>query len=112
MELMAAIKALEALKARYNVKIYTDSQYVKDGISSWIHKWKRSGWKTANNKPVKNVDLWQELDELQEKHHIEWIWVRGHSGTEGNEQADMLARNAVITAMLEEENPNITMSKG
>jgi len=91
MELTAVIRALEALKRRSKVKLHTDSQYVQKGISEWIAGWKRRGWKTADKKPVKNVDLWLQLDQLATQHDIEWLWVRGHAGHEGNERADILA---------------------
>jgi ribonuclease HI len=91
MELMAVIRALEALKRSCNVRLHTDSQYVQLGISKWIHGWKKNGWRTADKKPVKNADLWRELDELAAKHEIEWLWVKGHAGDEGNERADELA---------------------
>ena len=95
MELMAAIAALEALKSAVNVRIHTDSQYVKNGITGWIHGWKKNGWKTADKKPVKNVDLWQRLDAALKGHKIEWIWVKGHAGHDENERADALARGAI-----------------
>ena len=95
MELMAAISALEALKRPCEVHLHTDSMYVKDGITKWIKGWKKKGWKTADRKPVKNVDLWQRLEEACGAHKISWHWVRGHSGHELNEQADALARAAV-----------------
>jgi ribonuclease HI len=91
MELTAVIKALESLNRRCSVVIYTDSQYVKNGIKTWIHGWKRNGWRTADKKPVKNADLWRELDALAAQHEIEWHWVRGHDETPGNERADALA---------------------
>ena len=92
MELMAAIKALEALKRDgQDVILFTDSVYVRDGITKWIHGWKQRGWKTANKKPVKNVELWQELDTLNQRHSVDWRWVRGHAGDPGNERADALA---------------------
>ncbi len=91
MELTAVIRALEALKRRSKVKLHTDSQYVQKGISEWITGWKKRGWKTADKKPVKNVDLWLELDQLSTQHDIEWLWVKGHAGHEGNERADVLA---------------------
>ena len=94
MELMAAIEALNALKRPSSVRLHTDSTYVKDGLTKWIHGWKRNGWKTAAKKPVKNKDLWQALDEACGRHEIEWVWVRGHAGDEGNERADALAREA------------------
>lgn len=95
MELLATIRALEALKRPCKVRLHTDSQYVQKGISEWIHSWKQRGWQTANKKPVKNVDLWKQLDHLCEQHEIEWIWVRGHAGHAGNEQADALANRGV-----------------
>lgn len=95
MEILAAIKALEALKRRSDVKLHTDSKYVKNGIQTWIHNWKKNGWKTAARKPVKNVELWQRLDKLVTQHEIEWVWVKGHSGNEGNEAADQLANKGV-----------------
>ena len=97
MELMAAISALEALKKPCTVDLYTDSQYVRQGITGWIHGWKRNGWRTADKKPVKNVDLWKRLDELRDQHDVEWVWVRGHSGHDGNERADELANRGVET---------------
>ena len=91
MELMAAIRALEALKRPSKLTLHTDSTYVKDGLTRWITRWKRNGWKTAARKPVKNKDLWQALDAVCERHDITWKWVRGHDGNEGNEIADALA---------------------
>ena len=91
MELQAAISALEALTRPSQVIIHTDSQYLRQGILDWIHNWKRKGWKTSANKPVKNADLWQQLDALVAKHQVEWRWVKGHSGHPGNEKADALA---------------------
>ncbi|MUL42340.1 ribonuclease HI [Streptomonospora sp. PA3] len=91
MELMAAIMALEALKRPLSVSLHTDSTYVRNGITSWIHGWKRSGWMTRGKKPVKNADLWRRLDAAALRHDIEWHWVRGHSGDRGNERADALA---------------------
>ncbi|MFV8783067.1 ribonuclease HI [Microbulbifer sp. SA54] len=91
MELMAAIRALEALKQRCRVDLHTDSQYVRQGITGWIHNWKRNGWKTANKKPVKNSDLWQTLDAAIGNHEVHWHWVKGHAGDPGNERADALA---------------------
>jgi ribonuclease HI len=100
MELLAAISALEALrKPRTTARVYTDSQYVIKGISEWVASWKQRGWKTADKKPVKNQDLWERLDKLAEQHNLEWHWVRGHSGVEGNERVDQLA-NEAIDAML------------
>jgi ribonuclease HI len=95
MELMAAISALEALKHTSVVDIHTDSQYVRNGIMSWIHQWKRNGWKTADRKPVKNDDLWKRLDVALARHQIRWHWVRGHAGNELNERADRLVRQAI-----------------
>jgi ribonuclease HI len=95
MELMAAIRALEALRRRSKVKLYTDSLYVKKGISAWIHDWKRRGWRTADKKPVKNEDLWRRLEELAAGHDIEWHWVRGHAGHPENERADELANRGI-----------------
>ena len=97
MELTAVIRALEALKRRSKVKLHTDSQYVQKGISEWIDGWKKRGWKTADKKPVKNVDLWLQLDQLATQHDIEWLWVRGHAGHEGNERADILANQGCTT---------------
>jgi ribonuclease HI len=95
MELMAAIRALEALKRPSQVKLYTDSIYVMKGITEWIHRWKRSGWRTADRKPVKNEDLWRRLDELAQMHKIEWHWVKGHAGHPENERADRLANKGI-----------------
>ena len=95
MELLAVIKALEALSRECIVEVTTDSKYVKQGISEWIHNWKRNGWKTANKKPVKNSDLWQRLDELARGHEIIWHWVRGHSGHAENERVDQLANRGI-----------------
>jgi ribonuclease HI len=95
MELMAAISALEALKRPCDVDLHTDSQYLRQGITGWIHGWKRNGWRTADKKPVKNVDLWQRLDAAVDRHTVHWHWVRGHSGHDLNERADELAREAI-----------------
>jgi len=95
MELMAAIMALEALKKPCDVVLTTDSQYVKNGITQWLSTWKRKGWKTANNKEVKNADLWKRLDEARNRHQIVWEWVRGHSGHPENDKADQLANHAI-----------------
>lgn len=92
MELTAAIMALEALTRPAAVEIHTDSQYVKDGISKWIHGWKRNGWKTSDKKPVKNAELWQRLDQALARHQVSWHWVKGHAGHDDNERADELAR--------------------
>ena len=98
MELMAAIQALEALKKPCKVELHTDSQYVMKGISEWIHGWKRRGWKTADNKPVKNDDLWRRLDAARARHDVSWNWVKGHAGHELNERADALARKGLTDA--------------
>lgn len=95
MELMAAISALEALKRPSQVELHTDSNYVKNGITQWIHGWKRNGWKTADKKPVKNAELWQRLEEARKRHEIDWRWVKGHAGHEHNERADELAREGM-----------------
>ncbi|WP_353534384.1 ribonuclease HI [Cognatishimia sp. WU-CL00825] len=92
MELMAAIQALETLERPSKLTIVTDSAYVKNGVTGWIHGWKRNGWKTSARKPVKNVDLWQRLDAAQERHDVTWEWVKGHAGHPENEKADELAR--------------------
>jgi len=92
MELLAAIEALNALKRPCAVEMHVDSQYVKDGITKWIHGWKRNGWKTADKKPVKNLELWQALDAAIQRHEISWHWVKGHVGHPENERADELAR--------------------
>ncbi len=92
MELLAAINALEVLTRSAAITITTDSAYVKNGVTSWIHGWKRNGWKTAAKKPVKNADLWQRLDAAQARHHVTWEWVKGHAGHPENERADELAR--------------------
>jgi ribonuclease HI len=95
MEMIAAISALEALKRPAAVDLYTDSTYVRDGITKWIHGWKKRDWRTADKKPVKNVDLWQRLEAAMGRHRVEWHWVKGHSGHPENERADKLAREAV-----------------
>ncbi len=97
MELMAAIAALEALKRKSEVRLVTDSVYVRDGVTKWIHGWKKNGWKTAAKKPVKNEDLWRRLDAVASKHSVEWEWVKGHAGHPENERADQLARDAILT---------------
>jgi ribonuclease HI len=101
MEMMAAIAALEALKRPCRVRLYSDSQYLRDGITQWINGWKRRGWLTADKRPVKNVDLWQRLDDASGRHDVAWIWIRGHSGHSENERADALAR-----ARIAEVSPN------
>ncbi len=95
MELQAAIEALKALKRPCRVTIYSDSKYVVQGMTEWIHGWKKRGWKNANRQPVANQDLWRELDRLSQKHEVRWEWVRGHAGHEENERADALARQAI-----------------
>ena len=96
MEMMAAIQALESIKkSGHDIILITDSVYLRDGITKWIHGWKKRGWKTADKKPVKNVDLWQRLDDIAAKHSIEWRWVKGHAGDPGNERADELAREGI-----------------
>ncbi len=95
MELRAVIEGLKALKRPTPVRVVTDSQYVKNGMERWIHNWKRNGWRTAGRKPVKNADLWQALDELVNRHQVEWEWVRGHAGHPENERVDALANRAI-----------------
>jgi ribonuclease HI len=95
MELSAAIEALESLKRPARVRIHTDSEYLRKGINEWLAAWKRRGWRTADNKPVKNRELWERLDQAQHGHEVEWLWIRGHAGNELNERADALARAAV-----------------
>lgn len=97
MELMGAISALEALKRSSTVTLHTDSKYVMDGLTKWIHGWKKNGWKTADKKPVKNEDLWKRLDEANARHKVTWKWVKGHADDEMNNRADELARNAIQT---------------
>ncbi len=101
MELTAVIRALEALNRKCRVRLHTDSKYVQQGITEWIHAWKKRGWKTSAKKPVKNEDLWRRLDELVQGHEIEWLWVRGHNGHDGNERADELANAGVETIRAE-----------
>ena len=95
MELTAAIMALKEIKEPCEIILYTDSKYVLQGIEEWIHNWKKRGWRGANKKPVKNIELWKELDELRDEHNIKWNWVKGHSGDPGNETADMLANRGI-----------------
>lgn len=95
MELTATIKALKEIKESCEITLFTDSKYVIQGIEEWIHNWKIKGWKGANKKPVKNMKLWKELDELRDQHNIKWEWVKGHSGDPGNETADMLANRGI-----------------
>jgi ribonuclease HI len=101
MEMMAAIQALEALTRPSTVNLHTDSTYLRDGITRWIHRWKANGWKTAAKKPVKNVDLWQRLEAALAGHDVEWHWVKGHAGDPGNERADALATGAIPGADLD-----------
>ena len=105
MEMTAAIEALCALKRPCRVRLYTDSQYVRDGITRWLAQWKARGWRTADKKPVKNADLWQLLDRAAAPHQIEWIWVRGHAGHPENERADALARSAIPRPSVEDQPP-------
>ncbi len=98
MELMAAIRALEALKKPCRIKLSTDSRYVMDGLTKWIHGWRKNGWKTADKKPVKNAELWQELLSASAPHRIDWTWVKGHAGHPDNERADKLASDAAIAS--------------
>jgi ribonuclease HI len=95
MELRAAIGALEALKRPMTVRLHTDSNYLRDGVTVWLPRWKANGWRTADKKPVKNQDLWRELEAALERHQVEWHWIRGHSGDLDNERADQLAREAI-----------------
>ena len=95
MELMAAIKALEVLKEKCVVNLYSDSSYLRDGIKTWIHSWKKNGWRTADKKPVKNMELWQELDEARSAHDVTFHWIKGHAGHPENERCDELARQAL-----------------
>ncbi|MEW6098781.1 MAG: ribonuclease HI [Pseudomonadota bacterium] len=97
MELTAVIEALASLKRSCDVAIYTDSEYVRKGITEWIHGWKQRGWKTADRKPVKNAELWQRLEALAALHRVEWHWVRGHNGDPGNERADELANQGAAS---------------
>ena len=96
MELTAVIRALEALRRRCSARVYTDSQYVQKGITEWIHAWKRRNWRTADRKPVKNADLWHELDALVAQHHVSWHWVKGHATDPDNIRADLLANQGVL----------------
>lgn len=106
MELIAVIQGLKSIQENAHIEITTDSMYVNNGINQWIYNWKNNGWKTAAKKPVKNKDLWQELDELVQNYSIKWIWVKGHSGHPGNERADQLANEAIE----EFQNKNITLT--
>ena len=98
MELMAAIQALEALTRSTQATLYTDSVYLRDGITKWVDTWQQNGWRTASKKPVKNVDLWQRLVGATERHRVEWVWVKGHTGHPENERADALARSGIESA--------------
>jgi ribonuclease HI len=100
MEMLAVIRGLAALKRPVSARIHTDSQYVQKGISEWIHGWKKRGWKTADKQPVKNEDLWKQLDALAEGHRVQWLWVKGHAGHPENERADALARKGVEAVRL------------
>ena len=100
MELMAAIKGIEAVNKKLPIHVHTDSMYLKDGITVWLHKWQAGGWKTAQKKPVKNQDLWQQLVALTQNHDIKWHWIKAHNGHVENERADMLARNAIIKEVM------------
>jgi ribonuclease HI len=100
MEMTAAIAGLEALKRRCRVRLYSDSQYLRDGITKWIEGWKRRGWRTADKQPVKNIDLWQRLEAASALHDVAWIWVRGHSGHPENERADALARAHIADGLI------------
>lgn len=95
MELTAVLEGLRALKRKVRVRVHTDSTYVHDGISKWIHGWKKNGWRTSSKQPVKNEDLWRLLDEERHKHEVEWRWVKGHAGHDGNERADQLANKGI-----------------
>jgi ribonuclease HI len=99
MELMAAIQALEHLTRPVQVRLHTDSSYLREGITKWLHGWRRNGWVTAERKPVKNVDLWQRLETAAQRHQVEWIWVKGHAGHPGNERADALANRGMLDAV-------------
>jgi ribonuclease HI len=116
MEMMAAIAALEALKRPSRVRLHTDSQYLRDGITRFIHGWKARGWKTADKKPVKNIDLWLRLEAAMKPHRMEWFWVRGHAGHPENERADALARAGIAEvraqAQLDAALPTATKKKG
>lgn len=102
MELMAAIMALKAIKKPTPIELYTDSVYVKNGITSWIKNWEKNGWKNAQKKPIKNQELWQQLSDVSKQHDITWHWVKGHAGNEGNERADALARQAILENCIKE----------
>lgn len=99
MEMMAAIQALEALKKPCRIELHTDSQYVKNGITEWLQRWKARGWKTTTKGPVKNEDLWRRLDQARLKHEVDWRWIKGHAGHEHNERADALARQGMLETL-------------
>ena len=104
MELTAVIQALTTLQQVQSIKVYTDSLYVRDGVTQWLQRWKQNGWKTAQKTPVKNIDLWQQLDVLVATNKkIEWHWIKGHSGHSGNDRADLLARNAIVQQIMQSE---------
>jgi len=103
MELMAVIKALEKIKNSYNIELYTDSKYVVDGINSWLEKWKKNGWKTSNKKDVLNIDLWQKLDQLLQRHNVKAYWIKGHNGHPENEYCDKVAKMEALKYMQNEE---------
>lgn len=105
MELLAAIKALESLSRASEITVVTDSAYVKNGVTQWIHGWKRNGWRTASKKPVKNVELWQRLDTAQSRHRVQWEWIKGHAGHPENERADELAREGMAPFKPKKEAP-------
>ena len=111
MELMAAITALETLARPSELTVVTDSSYVKDGVTKWIHGWKRNGWKTAAKKPVKNAELWQELLEQTKRHQIEWRWIKGHAGHDENERADALARQGVDEVRAQQKVDEVLLSR-
>jgi ribonuclease HI len=112
MELMAAIAGLEALTRPCHVRLFSDSQYLRNGITQWIQSWKRRGWRTADKKPVKNVDLWQRLEAAAARHEVDWVWVRGHAGHPENERADALARAGAARAAKDANEPTANGNSG
>ncbi len=110
MELTAAVKALETLQRSCMVSLHTDSQYLRQGITTWITNWKRNGWKTAQKKPVKNADLWQQLDQAAARHQVDWCWVKGHAGDPGNERADQLVNLAIDRGLAGEIAPEVVVT--
>jgi ribonuclease HI len=112
MELQAATEALDALKRSCTVELHTDSQYVRNGITQWIHRWKANGWRTASKDPVKNEDLWRRLDDASKRHQITWHWVKGHAGHEQNERADALAREGMKPFLKKKKRPAAGEGKG